>query len=98
MTAISTMTDMKKGKSGRRAGRWSSKTWKNKKTGTKVNFLPGWNDFEKTRFKAEDVKSRMHETAYLNPELTIVFEDLRDGKKRRSPTTNRKESSDLSRI
>ena len=32
----------------------------------------------KQDFKAEDVKSRMHETAYLNPNLTIVFEDLRD--------------------
>ena len=54
---------------------------KTRKTGTKVNFLPDGTIFEKTRFKAEDVKSRMHETAYLNPELTIVFEDLRDGKK-----------------
>ena len=57
------------------------KLGKTKKTGTKVNFLPDGTIFEKTRFKAEDVKSRMHETAYLNPELTIVFEDLRDGKK-----------------
>ncbi|MCI5525293.1 MAG: DNA gyrase subunit B [Dorea sp.] len=57
------------------------KLGKTRKTGTKVNFLPDGTIFEKTRFKAEDVKSRMHETAYLNPELTIVFEDLRDGKK-----------------
>ncbi len=50
---------------------------KTKETGTKVCFLPDPEIFEKTRFKAEEVKSRMHETAYLNPELTIVFEDRR---------------------
>ena len=50
---------------------------KTRKTGTKVNFLPDDTIFEKTKFKAEEVKSRLHETAYLNPELTIIFEDLR---------------------
>ena len=50
---------------------------KTRKTGTKINFLPDPEIFEKTRFKAEEVKSRMHETAYLNPELTIIFEDRR---------------------
>lgn len=50
---------------------------KTKKTGTKVNFLPDGTIFEKTRFRAEEVKSRMHETAYLNPELTIFFDDKR---------------------
>ncbi len=50
---------------------------KTKKTGTKVNFLPDPEIFEKTRFKEDDVKSRMHETAYLNPELTIIYEDKR---------------------
>ena len=50
---------------------------KTRKTGTKVNFLPDDTIFEKTRFKAEEVKSRMHETAYLNPSLTIIFEDRR---------------------
>ncbi len=50
---------------------------KTKKTGTKVNFLPDDTIFEKTVFRAEDVKSRMHETAYLNPKLTIIFEDKR---------------------
>ena len=50
---------------------------KTKKTGTKVNFLPDNTIFERTRFKADDIKSRLHETAYLNPELTIVFQDLR---------------------
>ncbi|MBR6770744.1 MAG: DNA gyrase subunit B [Lachnospiraceae bacterium] len=46
-------------------------------TGTLVNFLPDDTIFDKIRFKEEDVKSRLHETAYLNPELTIVFEDRR---------------------
>ena len=50
---------------------------KTRKTGTKVNFLPDDAIFEKTRFRAEEVKSRMHETAYLNPALTIIFEDKR---------------------
>ena len=50
---------------------------KTRKTGTKVNFLPDDTIFEKTKFKAEEVKSRMHETTHLNPNLTIIFEDLR---------------------
>ena len=50
---------------------------KTKETGTKINFLPDDEIFEKVRFKADEVKSRLHETAYLNPKLTIVFEDRR---------------------
>ena len=50
---------------------------KTKKTGTCVNFLPDPTIFEKTRFKEEEIKSRLHETAYLNPELTIIFTDKR---------------------
>lgn len=50
---------------------------KTKKTGTKINFLPDDTIFERTRFKADEIKSRLHETAYLNPALTIVFEDKR---------------------
>ena len=42
-----------------------------------VNFLPDPEIFEKTRFSAAEVKSRLHETAYLNPRLTILFEDRR---------------------
>ena len=52
---------------------------KTRKTGTKVNFLPDDTIFEKTKFRAEEVKSRMHETAYLNPNLTIIFDDKRAG-------------------
>ena len=48
-----------------------------KETGTCINFLPDPTIFEKTRFKEEEIKSRLHETAYLNPELTIIFTDKR---------------------
>ena len=51
---------------------------KSKATGTKINFLPDDEIFEKTVFKADWIKSRLHETAYLNPELVIHFKDLRD--------------------
>ncbi len=50
---------------------------KTRKTGTTINFLPDDTIFEKTRFKEDEVKSRLHETAYLNPNLTILFEDRR---------------------
>lgn len=50
---------------------------KTKETGTKISFLPDDMIFDKTWFKEDDVKSRLHETAYLNPNLTIVFEDKR---------------------
>ena len=57
------------------------KIGKTRKTGTKVNFLPDDTIFEKTKFRADEIKSRMHETTYLNPNLTIIFEDLREDKK-----------------
>ncbi len=50
---------------------------KTKETGTTISFLPDDTIFDKTRFKEDDVKSRLHETAYLNPNLTIIFEDKR---------------------
>ncbi len=50
---------------------------KAKGTGTRINFLPDDTIFDKTRFREEDIKSRLHETAYLNPGLTIIFEDMR---------------------
>ena len=53
---------------------------KTRGTGTCVNFLPDPEIFEKTRFSATEVKSRLHETAYLNPNLTIHFMDLRGEK------------------
>ena len=53
------------------------KLGRTRQTGTSINFLPDSEIFEKTRFSATEVKSRLHETAYLNPELTIHFEDKR---------------------
>lgn len=42
-----------------------------------ISFLPDKEVFEKTWFKEDEIKSRLHETAYLNPELTIIYEDKR---------------------
>ena len=53
---------------------------KTKKTGTRISFLPDPEIFEKTRFSSTELKSRLHETAYLNPALKIYFEDRRDGR------------------
>ncbi|MCD8379485.1 MAG: ATP-binding protein, partial [Lachnospiraceae bacterium] len=50
---------------------------KTKETGTSINFLPDAEIFDTTHFKEDEIKSRLHETAYLNPELTITFQDLR---------------------
>ena len=48
-----------------------------RETGTTINFLPDDTIFDKTRFKEDEIKSRLHETAYLNPKLTIIYEDKR---------------------
>ena len=50
---------------------------KTKETGTEISFIPDPEIFEKTRFKEEWLKSRLHETAYLNPQLTIHYADQR---------------------
>ncbi|MDW2798752.1 DNA gyrase subunit B [Clostridium boliviensis] len=52
---------------------------KTKETGTEINFLPDETIFEKIRFKAEWLKSRLHETAYLNPNLHITYSNKRQG-------------------
>ena len=52
---------------------------KTRETGTEINFLPDPEIFEKMRFKADWLKSRLHETAYLNPKLTILYENKRAG-------------------
>ncbi|MCR5770041.1 MAG: DNA gyrase subunit B [Butyrivibrio sp.] len=52
---------------------------KTREHGTTISFLPDPEIFEKTRFREEDIKNRLHETAYLNPELLIVYEDKRPG-------------------
>lgn len=46
-------------------------------TGTKISFYPDKQIFDKIVFKAENIKSRLHETAYLNPNLTIHYTDKR---------------------
>lgn len=52
---------------------------RSRSTGTKIRFLPDKEIFERTRFKEDEIKSRLHETAYLNPGLTIIYEDKRPG-------------------
>ena len=54
---------------------------KARQTGTEINFLPDDEIFEKTRFKADWLKSRLHETAYLNPGLTIYYKNARANEK-----------------
>jgi len=49
-----------------------------KRTGTEVTFLPDAEIFEKTYFKASSIKNRLHETAYLNPELSLHFVNERE--------------------
>lgn len=50
---------------------------KSRRSGTKINFLPDPTIFDRTDFNEDEVMSRMHETAYLNPKLRIHFEDRR---------------------
>ncbi len=50
---------------------------KTDETGTCITFLPDDEIFEKTEFSSAEIKSRLHQTAYLNSELTILFEDRR---------------------
>lgn len=50
-----------------------------RQTGTKITFLPDPTIFEKTRFKEDEIRNRLHETAYLNPDLTIIYDDNREG-------------------
>ncbi len=53
---------------------------KTRKHGTIINFMPDPEIFEETtKFKASAVIERLHETSYLNPDLTITFENKRDG-------------------
>ena len=55
-------------------------TGKTKTTGTRIQFLPDDQIFDHIRFKADAVRERLHETAFLNPGLTIHFENRRDEK------------------
>lgn len=47
--------------------------------GTLITFKPDSEVFSNTVFKSEDIKDRLHETAYLNPNLILTFNDLREG-------------------
>ena len=51
---------------------------KTHETGTTISFLPDDEIFEKIRFKEDEIKSHLHETAYLNPNLTILYTDKRE--------------------
>ena len=55
------------------------KKGKTDRTGTSITFVPDADIFEKTQFHAEAIKSRLHETAYLNPGLEISFQNCREG-------------------
>ena len=46
-------------------------------TGSRIRFLPDGEIFDKIYFRADSIKRRLHETAYLNPDLTIIFENRR---------------------
>ena len=46
-----------------------------RQTGTTISFLPDSEIFETTQFRTDDIKNRLHETAYLNPGLTILYKD-----------------------
>ena len=48
-------------------------------SGTKISFKPDPDIFEDTSFRADDIAERLHETAYLCPDLTLAFRDERDG-------------------
>lgn len=52
---------------------------KQAESGTEINFLPDPEIFEKTHFRADWLKSRLHETAYLNPGITIYYENKLPG-------------------
>ncbi len=45
--------------------------------GTKVTFLPSPKVFSRTEFSAQTIEHRLRELAFLNPGVTIVFEDRR---------------------
>jgi len=56
-------------------------TGNTRKTGTTIQFWPDPTIFETVEFKYEILSKRFKELAYLNPKITITFEDERIGKK-----------------
>lgn len=49
-----------------------------RKTGTCVTFIPDAGIFPNTEFNLSDIQQRLHQTAYLNPNLTIYLHDNRN--------------------
>lgn len=49
-----------------------------RKTGTCVTFIPDAGIFPNTEFNLSDIQQRLHQTAYLNPNLTIYLYDNRN--------------------
>ncbi|MGC8595519.1 MAG: DNA topoisomerase (ATP-hydrolyzing) subunit B [Candidatus Kryptoniota bacterium] len=56
---------------------------KDSRTGTKITFLPDREIFKIRSFKFDTLAERMRELAFLNPEITIVLRDERDGNEER---------------
>ncbi|NPA87985.1 DNA topoisomerase (ATP-hydrolyzing) subunit B [Caminibacter pacificus] len=50
-------------------------------TGTTIQFWPDDEIFETTEFKSDILRKRLKELAYLNPNITIYFENENDGVK-----------------
>jgi len=51
------------------------------RTGTTIQFWPDEEIFETTEFKSDILRKRLKELAYLNPNITIYFENENDGTK-----------------
>ena len=51
------------------------------RTGTTIQFWPDSEIFETTEFKSDILRKRLKELAYLNPNITIYFENENDGTK-----------------
>lgn len=51
----------------------------NRPNGTTMTIYPDDEIFEVTKFKASAIRQRIKETAYLNPNLTLIFHNERDG-------------------
>lgn len=51
---------------------------KAKGTGTTITFWPDEEIFDTVKFRPESIRERLHETAYLNPELELVLRNERD--------------------
>ncbi len=54
-------------------------TCKKSVTGTKVTFYPDASIFETVEFKAETIKKKLKETAFLNKNLKLIFKDENTG-------------------